>query len=369
MPPTKPKAILSAWTALEVLSPFAFRRPEQLAGGDRRLVAPLNGPVLPWKAGERSRPNMKLYYQVVLGSVKLESAVAKLMARYADTRAERAPARGEAALAVVIVNRDGKPVEEPAAAISSFGWGVPRALQGDLVDLADWRSKEDELIKKLDRRLRKFDDRGELMPLDAAAIHNAFNWLVAELDLTSDLIEPPRFAIRSYEYYRNSDPPEPLLLNSFFLGDLARASDLFEKGQATSNLQRYLGIKPPEKRRDLLTDKPALMAAVAPKLFPSARWPGPGRHPLVLLQQAAVNLTFSELERDGILAVNGPPGTGKTTLLRDIVAAIVSARAEVMATFDDPAAAFEHSGQQIRAGQAWIHLYRNCSPPCPKLAN
>ena len=51
---------------------------------------------------------------------------------------------------------------------------------------------------------------------------------------------------------------------------------------------------------------------------------------LVLLQQAAVNLSLSELRDGGILAVNGPPGTGKTTLLRDIAAALITERARVM---------------------------------------
>ena len=47
-----------------------------------------------------------------------------------------------------------------------------------------------------------------------------------------------------------------------------------------------------------------------------------------------------ELRQSGILAVNGPPGTGKTTLLRDIVAALVTERARAMAGFDDPEDAF-----------------------------
>lgn len=37
---------------------------------------------------------------------------------------------------------------------------------------------------------------------------------------------------------------------------------------------------------------------------------------LVLLQQGAVNLALRDVKQEGILAVNGPPGTGKTTLLR-----------------------------------------------------
>jgi hypothetical protein len=95
-----------------------------------------------------------------------------------------------------------------------------------------------------------------------------------------------------------------------------------------------------------------------------SRWPGQGRHSLVLLQQAAVNLAFRETKAGGLLGINGPPGTGKTTLLRDLVAGVIADRAEFMAKFDDPETAFEHSGQKLRAGEGWIHLYRLNSSLC-----
>jgi len=39
------------------------------------------------------------------------------------------------------------------------------------------------------------------------------------------------------------------------------------------------------------------------------------------------------------------------------LAGIVTARAEAMTGFDDPINAFSHSGQKLRAGAAWLHLY------------
>src|SRR5205085_196526 len=105
---------------------------------------------------------------------------------------------------------------------------------------------------------------------------------------------------------------------------------LVTSGRGPPGLDLYLGRRPPPGKRDLLRDPAALQVAVSPGLTPPSRWPGPGRHPLCLMQQAAVNLAAHELRAGGLLGVNGPPGTGKTTLLRDIVAHVVAARAEVM---------------------------------------
>jgi hypothetical protein len=118
-----PEDILSTWMALEVLSPQFYVRPEDLAGGDRRRVVALGESPLPWERGEKSRPNQRLYYQVVLGSMKVEPAVGRLIERYGDSREEKVIVRGRAALATVMVDRQGRLVQSPAVGISSFGWG------------------------------------------------------------------------------------------------------------------------------------------------------------------------------------------------------------------------------------------------------
>jgi hypothetical protein len=354
-----PAAILSTWTAQEVLSPPHFRRPEALASGDPTRVAKFTGLQLPWERGEKSRPNQRLYYQVVLGSIRMEPAVELLREHYGDKRIEKPSAVGNAALAVVIVDKQGCLVDSPAVVVSSFGWGVMMALDGELEDLTQWANVESQLAARIEKILRNqtTDDANSTEPLTRAALTKAYEDLIGTLGLPVDWLEPPEFAIRSYTYFRDPNPPEPILLNSFFLTDLAFAKELFLQQKAPRNLRRYLGLERPAQTKDLIRDNSALEEAVSPQNTPLARWPSSGRHPLVLLQQAAVNIAFSETAATGLIGINGPPGTGKTTLLRDLVAGVVTKRAQEMATYADPETAFETTGLRLRVGQGWIHLY------------
>lgn len=355
----EPSAILAAWTALEALSPQTYRRPEDLAAGDRSCVADLSAGRVPWEAGERSRPKRQLYYQIILGAIPMDRAAEQLVKAFGEDEERGSRAREKAAIAAVLVDRNGLLIEENGIAVSSFAWALPLALQLKLGALGAWPRIEPKIIEKLNNILRRIDEQGAPVPLDLPTIEKAHRWLVGQFGLPSDLVEGPTFALRVYHYFQAKNPPEVALLNSFFLGDLARAELLLSQGTRPAGLRQYSGIERPVQVFDLLADHAALERAVAPAVTPAARWPSPGGYPLVLLQQAAVNLARSELaSREGLIAVNGPPGTGKTTLLRDVVAACVLDRALAMAAFDDPERAFTPSGQKMAAGEkAFFQLY------------
>src|SRR5699024_9597181 len=58
-----------------------------------------------------------------------------------------------------------------------------------------------------------------------------------------------------------------------------------------------------------------------PENYPLGRFPSETEKPLSFMQQTAVNLALKE--ENHIAGVNGPPGTGKTTLLKDIFAELI----------------------------------------------
>ncbi len=154
------------------------------------------------------------------------------------------------------------------------------------------------------------------------------------------------------------------LLNSFAVDDLERVARKLEDHAPGAALARYLdaahvAVDEAADRIDVDERLDAVRAQTDPSRMPAGRWPADATHDLALGQQVAVNLALGgSALRDPtdpadrpashlddapmpIVAVNGPPGTGKTTMLRDLIAAVVTERADVIAAFKQPGDLFK----------------------------
>ena len=174
---SKPKDVLDTWTIIEALSPQTFKKPDDLVIG-LGSVAPLNHDDLPWIRGESSRPNCKLFYTIYLGSIDLGASTDDLLKIYQDQREEIPNVSGQAALAAVIVDKNGFPLGLDGLAISSYGWAYSRALVGDLDTLQRWDIVEEKLLEGLSKIFDCRDEDDNLLPVDREIINNATEWLV-----------------------------------------------------------------------------------------------------------------------------------------------------------------------------------------------
>lgn len=273
------------------------------------------------------------WYSVILGAIPAQDAFARLDAIFEDQTDEDRVDRkttGHVIAASVVLDEWGVMAPD-SLAIASFAWGVGHLLGGGApADLAGWEQQEQTLKARFCDLLTPRGATGDPRSLTWRDLLGVSRALAAELGLPDELWILSPCAIETVAV----EPPAADILSSFLLPDLGRVLNRAEDlPQAISS---YLGLEPPVAPWDALSDRGRLSALLEPVLFPLGRWPGPGLHPLSLLQQAAVNAIVRDLKQEGLAAVNGPPGTGKTTLLRDIAAHVIVTRAERLAAIEQP---------------------------------
>lgn len=134
---------------------------------------------------------------------------------------------------------------------------------------------------------------------------------------------------------------ESNLLNSFYIDDLYRTIHYIKADNYNQVIENYLEMDEYGSRIDIRMDIEYVYSKLRPSKLPEACWATSGGYPLVYSQQFAINSIKERLFADGgIYAVNGPPGTGKTTMLRDLIAFIITERAKKIADMGDPCEMF-----------------------------
>jgi hypothetical protein len=197
----------------------------------------------------------------------------------------------------------------------------------------EFRDYEDQLKKELDQGFEGAEN-------DKDKFNEAIRKLIEKLNEETENLSDD-FKITSDNCYMqpvgNLDI-EATNLHSFFCEDLEKAKKIDD----SENLRLYLfgGRQGNRKNLDSKSDSqnfnPGVFEEIlSPENYPLGRFPSKTEYALSLMQQVAVNLATG-YDNQQIRSVNGPPGTGKTTLLKDIFADLVVDQAYEMSRLSNP---------------------------------
>jgi hypothetical protein len=312
--------ILKYWRAIEIFTLPDI--PVRNKNDHRRFKTLKPGDELPWEPGllppprEGKQWKHTLYFHLVS-----KEAVAQLLARLTESTEFREPVGGYTCLSALVIDQQGVPAERTYTP-SAFVYGIKVIRE---------RRNPEELPLLLGKAQEEFFLRFKVEPAPAPkAAPIGWDQLQHELDHLRDLVNkhlPARDPLLciSEEVAADSTADSPFL-NSPYLHDL---NHLINHPEDTGRaLSTFLTAQVDTGAQTDLLDQRILLEQLDPRHMSPGRWPADPAHGLYTCQQAALNIALSTLrDSPGLLGINGPPGTGKTTLLRDVVADTVVSRA------------------------------------------
>lgn len=371
--------VLEYWWVLELLSPQKVpkvtgrsRRPE-----DRQVVEWRVGDDLPWQSLNPPRPvggSRRVWrHTVYLGVYDLEATYQHLHEAFAEDRDAYDERRaGLSACAGVLVNEDGVLVSE-SVVLSSALWAISKLAAGapprGTRSASGFAEASMDLVEEFDAlEGARRDAAGEELPpaQDGESLQRLLAAAHAAAGVTghNDLASQ-RVVIQSVAVSARLDEDSAAdtdFLNSFFLEDLAAVHEDVANNELAGALADYLTPDTDVSaggRFDVMTDHQVVDGGVSLSRLPKGRWPSEPNHGLALRQQFAVNQALTQLSSTGgLMGVNGPPGTGKTTMLRDVLAGNVVERARRLASLPRPTDAFTQVTHQWTAADGYPRRVR-----------
>lgn len=402
--------VLSYWEMLELFNPQQVPKKQRLKKptDENQCIEWSPQDPLPWHRLPEPRQFGKgrrvWQHRIYLGVYSLEDTYQHLHRYFGDdSEAYDVRPGGQSACAGLVVDYRGI-IQSDSVTLSSALWAVGQIASGR-VHKPDWAARFTQAAESLQEEIenslssdvevaianapdtvvaavaestgvgpamnRSEDGSGESdIPLDEAKVLEIrrLAHAVAGVDTKAcKALATSTIRIQSVVVSASNSENDFDFLNSFYLDDLQYVIEQVAGGaKIPPSLASYLAPESQAEhiqRIDVMRDDPQTNAGVAIERLPYGRWPANPKHGLALRQQFAVNYALNELAAaSGLFGVNGPPGTGKTTMLRDILAGNVVERASRLADLDHPTDAFTGTTHRWTAANDIKYRVRQLRP-------
>ena len=275
--------------------------------------------------------------------------------------------------------------------LSSLFWWLKRSVGNNLNAIGGFEKEQNDIRKKLNQKLD-----GTKLTYDVirgivdSCVRPMIEGIASRLldgdgaERISEWCSKLLVEYRAMKPKDNGDDACPVfdqsLCHSFFAKDISQINEQCNKSGSFDDLSKgplslvaaYLegGLRDEsacgeidllggEDDDDLTASADFFSEVLGAGATPIGRWPS--KYSLSLMQQVAVNLAVGrgsstrKYPANDVMSVNGPPGTGKTTLLKDIVAANVVEKAHLLCEYDKPDDAFE----EVKLSKRYLQFARN----------
>lgn len=348
--------LLSCWHKLEHFNPSALPKEKHISKIETSLLEPWSGQFVDFKKGETD------VYTLYLGVNEINIVDDFVEKLFEEPSSDQNKREGFFYFASLKLDAEGKYIKNTLG-VSTMPWALGQLEQNksssDLWKVS-FESVLEVIIEDADKILYESiyedDEQDKIGDPKVMNYDELFDLeqLVIELSGWSESVESAIYLKRDKKILSKKEKKEHKInaqsdiLNSFYTKDLNRVLAQEDWNGNSSALKKYLegNLNFDIDRCDLSDEVSALEKNLRPLEYPDACWPS--SYSLNLMQQFAVNTIVAqsrdEKEKDNLFSVNGPPGTGKTTLLRHAIAGIISERAKKMVEFIHPEEAFEEGG-------------------------
>ncbi len=299
---------------------------------------------LPWLT-KQTNEKIKFSYDIYFGKIKSMQLIEWMLSEIEIPKEGSIEQDNSVTCIFALkVNEEGYYVPN-SFSVSSFVWAVCKIVSAGSINVKlnpdDVKKFQDDINSHI-LKMQEESNRA----FNKFSLSGIFEEICQDLNLSNKLANISIWARRKTQYMKkdgNFTDVEPAteLFQSFYLNDIQMVINNRIKDQIPNlKIDKYVLAGNTEtnfNNRVLIdTDIHEMKKLVAAEKFPLGVWPS--AYNPSLMQQIGINIC-TKGEKD-IFSINGPPGTGKTTLLKEIVVSNVIERAKLLIEFDDPDDAF-----------------------------